>query len=63
MARGAADPLPKARQLCRHGADLCSQLLKLLLLSQDQGSDGGGASPASPLLKSQPAGRPSPSVS
>jgi hypothetical protein len=41
MTRGAADPLTKPRQLCRHGADLCSQLLKLLLLSQDQRFDGG----------------------
>jgi hypothetical protein len=36
IARGAADLLPQAGQLCGHGADLCAELLDLLLLSQDQ---------------------------
>ncbi len=36
ITRGAADPLPQARQLCRHGADLGVELRILLSQSQDK---------------------------
>ena len=40
VAGDAADPLPEAGQFVGHGSELRSELSDLLLLSQDQRSDG-----------------------
>jgi hypothetical protein len=53
IGQSADDPLPQTRQLFRHGSELDMEPLDLLLLSENERTNGGRGSPASPPLKTQ----------